>query len=135
MYKEERMDNDYVDELVYEWDEVYKKGQLSLWVLLSLYDGKKYAAEIAEFMTRVTNGTFEVQEQSLYRALRRFKGMRMISVSEEDSPNGGQKRKFYELTDIGEAVLAQFVDLHIRPLTKPDMVVLLSKIQKKGTTS
>jgi len=129
------MDNDYVDELVYEWDEVYKKGQLSLWVLLSLYDGKKYAAEIAEFMNRVTNGTFEVQEQSLYRALRRFKGMRMVSVSEEDSPNGGPKRKFYELTQIGKAVLAQFVELHITPLTKHDIAVLLSSIQQEGTKS
>ena len=129
------MDNNYVDELVYEWDEVYKKGQLSLWVLLSLYDGKKYAAEIAEFMNQVTNGTFEVQEQSLYRALRRFKGMRMVSVSEEDSPNGGPKRKFYELTSTGEAVLARFAELHITPLTKPTIAALLQKIQQKGIES
>ena len=129
------MDSNYVDELVYEWDEVYKKGQLSLWVLLSLYDGKKYAAEIAEFMSRVTNGTFEVQEQSLYRALRRFKGMSMVSVSEEDSPNGGPKRKFYELTATGEAVLAQFIRLHIDPLTQPAIAGLLHKIQQKGIES
>ena len=129
------MNSDYVDELVYEWDEVYKKGQLSLWVLLSLYDGKKYAAEIAEFMNEVTNGTFEVQEQSLYRALRRFKGMRMVSVSEEDSPNGGPKRKFYELTSTGEAVLARFTELHITPLTKPTIAALLQKIQQKGIES
>ncbi len=129
------MNSDYVDELVYEWDEVYKKGQLSLWVLISLYDGKKYAAEIAEFMNRVTNGTFEVQEQSLYRALRRFKGMQMVSVSEEDSPNGGPKRKFYKLTSTGEAVLAQFVELHISPLIKPNIAALLQKIQQKGFES
>ena len=105
------------------------------WVLLSLYDGKKYAAEIAEFMNEVTNGTFEVQEQSLYRALRRFKGMRMVSVSEEDSPNGGPKRKFYELTSTGEAVLARFTELHITPLTKPTIAALLQKIQQKGIES
>lgn len=126
------MDNDYVDELVYEWDEVYKKGQLSLWILLSLCDGKKYAAEIAEFMNHTTNGTFEVQEQSLYRALRRFKGMRMVSVVEENSPNGGPKRKFYELTNVGQAVLAKFVDLHISPLTSPAITTLLNRIQQKG---
>lgn len=126
------MDSDYIDELVYEWDEVYKKGQLSLWVLLSLYDGKKYAAEIAEYMNHITNGTFEVQEQSLYRALRRFKGMKMVSVSEADSPNGGPKRKFYELTSVGKSVLAEFVKLHIVPLTQPDIAVLLTKIQQEG---
>ena len=129
------MDSDYIDELVYEWDEVYKKGQLSLWVLLSLCDGKKYAAEIAEFMNQSTDGTFEVQEQSLYRALRRFKGMRMVSVSEEDSPNGGPKRKFYELTDIGTAVLARFIELHVSPLVQPKIVTLLHTIQQKGIKS
>ena len=129
------MDSDYIDELVYEWDEVYKKGQLSLWVLLSLYDGKKYAAEIADYMNRTTDGAFEVQEQSLYRALRRFKAMKMVSVSEEASPNGGPKRKFYELTQVGKSVLAQFIKLHIAPLTQPSIAKLLQNIQQEGRSS
>lgn len=113
------MDENHVDALVNEWDEVYKKGQLSLWVLLSIFDQKKYAAEISDYMYDVTGGTFEVKEQSLYRALRRFKGMGMVSVSEEDSPNGGPKRKFYELTPTGREVLVRFVRLHISPLMNP----------------
>jgi PadR family transcriptional regulator, regulatory protein PadR len=121
-----------VEQLVYEWDDVYKKGQSSLWVLLSLYDGKKYAAEIAEFMYDATNGTFEVKDQSLYRALRRFKGMDMVSVSEEDSPNGGPKRKFYELTPLGRAVLAQFISLHIMPLMNPRVRTIIEQAQLKG---
>ena len=43
-----------VDGLVADWDEVYKKGQLSLWVLLAVYDGKKYAAQISDFMSEAT---------------------------------------------------------------------------------
>lgn len=126
------MNQAQVDNLVYEWDEVYKKGQLGLWVLLSIFDSKKYAAEIAEYMYDATNGTFEVKEQSLYRALRRFKGMGMVSVSEEDSPNGGPKRKFYELTPTGSAVLAAFVELHVSPLLKPETIKLLEKIKLRG---
>lgn len=126
------MNKQYVDELVAEWDEVYKKGQLSLWTLLGVYDGKKYAAQIADFMYQATNGTFEVQEQSLYRALRRFKGMGMVRVTEEDSPNGGPRRKFYELTDVGKTVLAAFIDLHITPLTNPTMISLLERARQEG---
>lgn len=123
-----------IQELVAEWDDVYKKGQLSLWVLLSIYDGKKYAAEISEFMYHATNGTFEVKEQSLYRALRRFVGMRLVNVTEEESPNAGPKRKFYELSDVGETVLAEFVNLHIEPLYKPSIKSMLDKLQQKGTS-
>ena len=127
------MNDNHVDTLVYEWDEVYKKGQLGLWLLLGIYEGKKYAAEISEFMYEATDGTFEVQEQSLYRALRRFKGMGMVTVTEEDSPNGGPKRKFYELTDTGKAVLAKFLQIHIRPLTKPNITKLINEVGMKGT--
>jgi len=126
------VNDSYVESLVYEWDEVYKKGQLSLWVLLSIYDGKKYAAEISQFMYDATNGTFEVKEQSLYRALRRFKAMGIVHITEEESPNSGPKRKFYQLTDVGQVVLGTFVDLHIAPLTKPNIMKLLAKVQQKG---
>lgn len=129
------MNKDYVNELVAEWDEVYKKGQLSLWVLLAVSDGKKYAAEIAEFMYQATNGTFEVQEQSLYRALRRFKGMGMVLVTEEDSPNGGPRRKFYELTAVGKTVLAAFIDLHVGPLIDPAMMRLLERARQEGESN
>ena len=128
------MDERRIEELVYEWDDVYKKGQSSLWVLLSIYDGKKFSAEILEFMYEATNGTFEVKEQSLYRALRRFKGMGMVSVSEEDSPNGGPKRKFYELTSLGYEVLGRFIDLHIAPLMQPGIKSIIERAQVKGAT-
>jgi PadR family transcriptional regulator, regulatory protein PadR len=126
------MDNNHVEQLVYEWDEVYKKGQSSLWVLLSIHDGKKYSAEISSFMYDATDGTFEVKEQSLYRALRRFKGMGMVSVTEEDSPNGGPKRKFYELTPLGREVLARFIKLHIAPLMHPQVKAIIEQAQLKG---
>ncbi|MDQ5932526.1 MAG: PadR family transcriptional regulator [Candidatus Saccharimonadales bacterium] len=126
------MDENHVDALVNEWDEVYKKGQLSLWVLLSIFDQKKYAAEISDYMYDVTGGTFEVKEQSLYRALRRFKGMGMVSVSEEDSPNGGPKRKFYELTPTGREVLVRFVRLHISPLMNPAVFHIITSMTNQG---
>lgn len=84
-------------------------------------------------MNEATNGTFEVQEQSLYRALRRFKGMKMVEASEEESPGSGPKRKFYSLTPTGIAVLAAFIELHIEPLTQPRIRQLLAKIKEENS--
>ena len=121
-----------VDGLVADWDEVYKKGQLSLWVLLAVYDGKKYAAQISDFMSEATNGEFEVKEQSLYRALRRFDDMGLVRITLEESPNSGPKRKYYQLTETGEAVVGRFVALNIAPLLRPHIIKLLQSVQTKG---
>jgi PadR family transcriptional regulator PadR len=126
------MDYKNIDALVSEWDDVYKKGQLSLWVLLALSDGDKFAADIAEFMLEATGQFFEVKEQSLYRALRRFKAMGMVDVTEVDSPSGGAKRKIYYLTPTGRIVLGKFVGMHILPLTRVDITSLLIKAKQEG---
>jgi DNA-binding PadR family transcriptional regulator len=126
------MSSQSVDGLVADWDEVYKKGQLSLWVLLAVYDGKKYAAQISEFMSEATHGEFEVKEQSLYRALRRFNDMGLVQITLEESPNSGPKRKYYQLTVVGEAVVGRFVTLNIAPLLQPHIIKLLHSVQMKG---
>ena len=126
------MDRRSIDELVADWDDVYKKGQLTLWVLLAVFEGKKYAAQITDFMFEATGGSFEVKEQSLYRALRRFDDMGLVRISLEESPSGGPKRKYYELTDEGVAVVGRFVEINIAPLLQPKIITLLQSVQWKG---
>lgn len=121
--------------MVADWDDVYKKGQLTLWILLAIYDGKKYAAQITEFMDKATGGAFEVKEQSLYRALRRFSSMKLVHITEEQSPNSGPKRKYYELTQTGEAMLGTFVRIHITPLYRPEVAKLLQQVEEKGIST
>lgn len=121
-----------IDALVADWDDVYKRGQLTLWVMLAISDGKKYAAQISDFMYEATNGTFEVKEQSLYRALRRFSSMGIVEITEEQSPNSGPMRKYYELTSTGQTVLARFIAIHITPLQQPRIIKLLEQVSKKG---
>lgn len=129
------MDEDYVEQLVAEWDDVYKKGQLSLWILLAIADGRKYSAQITDFMTQATGGSFDIKEQSLYRALRRFEGMRLVSTTKEDSPSSGTQRKYYELTATGEEVLRRFMGIHIAPLYEPKIVQLIQRLNKEGKLS
>jgi len=126
------MDEAIVERLVLEWDDVYKKGQLSFWVLLAIYEKRKYAVEITEFMKEVSNGDFEVKEQSLYRALRRFKSMGLVTISEEDSPNSGPKRKYYGLSAIGIAVLKEFTVRNIKPLNTPKIISLLHAVESEA---
>lgn len=122
-----------IDEVFEEWDEVYKKGQLTLWVLLSLYDGEKYSQEIANFMTYATNGHLSVKEQSLYRALRRYKSLGIVNIVKKPSPNSGPDRNYFSLTTNGEELLRLFVKAHITPLQSTITKQLLDKLQK-GTS-
>jgi len=125
------MNEDLVDQLVQEWGDVYKKGQLSFWVLLSLYEKRRYASEITDFMTDVSGDTFEVKEQSLYRALRRFKDMGLVVITEEESPNSGPKRKYYSLTALGRSVLAGFTTQYIKPITSEKIIRLLQAVESE----
>ena len=105
---------------------------MTLWVLLAVFEGKKYAAQITDFMFEATGGSFEVKEQSLYRALRRFDDMGLVRISLEESPSGGPKRKYYELTDEGVAVVGRFVEINIAPLLQPKIITLLQSVQMRG---
>lgn len=126
------MNEDVINGLVDDWDDVYKKGQLGVWILLAIYESRKYTAEITEFMESASNGHFTVKEQSLYRALRRFNDMGLISVTEVQSPNSGPKRKYYELTDLGKAVLGRFVSLNIQPLLQPNISAIINNVTKEA---
>lgn len=125
------MDRNVINELVGDWDDVYKKGQLSLWVLLSISEHERYAQEITDYMYHASNGAFEVKEQSLYRALRRFKTMGLVQIHERESPSSGPKRKYYSLTPSGEVVLGRFVALHILPLLNDPVKTLLIHSTRK----
>src|SRR5215475_10745581 len=96
-------DDEYARKLLAGWEDVYKKGQLTLWVLLALKDGPKHMAEIKAFLERATNGTLTVDDQSLYRALRRYDETELADY--ETAPGNGPERKVYRLSKLGERVL------------------------------
>ena len=95
-------------ELLNSWEEVYKKGQLTLWILLSLKDGPKHMSEIRQFILQETNGTLVPEDQSLYRSLRRYAHAEMIDYTEQPS-SAGPDKKSYHLTSVGGRVLEKFI--------------------------
>lgn len=116
--------NDYEEKLLKGWEEIFKRGQLTFWVLLSLKQSPKHMAEIRFWITSMTNGTITVEERSLYRALQRYYDAELVTY---DTATGtrGPDRKVYKLTKIGKNVLAKFIDRNIKIFLKPEVKQLL----------
>lgn len=116
----------YLPELLAAWEDTYKKGQLTLWIFLSLKDGKKYVDEIRSFVEEESNQTMTCESQSLYRNLRKFKHIGVVDY-ENGEGNKGPERKYYFLTDLGNELLNQFIDRNINLFFHPKIKNLIGR--------
>ena len=104
--------NNQLSELLSAWEETYKKGQLTLWIFLSLKDGKKYVDEIKSFVEEQSNHTMTCENQSLYRNLRKYQHVGVVNF-ETGQGNKGPERKYYFLTELGLQLLNNFIERNI----------------------
>ncbi len=104
--------NNLLSELLSAWEETYKKGQLTLWIFLSLKDGKKYVDEIKSFVEVQSNHTMTCESQSLYRNLRKYQHVGVVDF-ETGEGNKGPERKYYFLTELGIELLNNFIERNI----------------------
>jgi len=117
----------YEQKLLDGWEDVFKKGQLTLWIMLALKHGPKHMAEIKAFIDTATNGTLSADDQSMYRALRRYYDAEMINFTQE-SGKSGPDLKIYKLDKVGAKVLHQFVQRNIvHVFFKPEIQKLLER--------
>lgn len=100
------------DILLAGWEEVHKKSQLTLWILLALKDGAKSMSDIKGFIQRQTKDQIEADDKSMYRALRRFNQADLISSTKQSNP-AGPDIKLWQLTDTGVWVLEKFIERNI----------------------
>lgn len=117
--------NNQLNELLNVWEETYKKGQLTLWIFLALRDGDKYVDEIKAFITAQSNNTINCEEQSLYRNLRKYLHIDVVAFTMKKG-HKGPDRKYYYLTDLGEALLQQFIDRNIKLFYNDNIKSLLN---------
>lgn len=97
--------------LLSSWEEIYMRGHFTFWVLFAIRSGNDNAQDITRFIQgRATN--VQVNEQSLYRALRRYHDAGLVDVSRGIT----KKHKKYHLSSEGEHVLAAFISRNITPL-------------------
>ena len=113
--------DEYERKLLSGWEEIYKRGLLTMWLLLAVRDVPRYPAEIAEFIDTMTHGTMAADERSLYRAMRRLNDLELVETSNQPGRRTGADRRYYEITRTGQRVLDAFLDRHVRGiyLTSP----------------
>lgn len=102
-----------LNSLLFSWENTYKKGQLTLWIFMSLQDKDRYVDEIKKFIEINSRGTIKCEEQSLYRALRKYEHIEVVKHKLKEG-NKGPERKYYYLTDLGKELYKSFVDRNIK---------------------
>lgn len=120
------MDENKLNMLLAAWEETYKKGQLTLWILLSLAEGKKYADEIKNFVEEKSRGTMTCENQSLYRVLRKFEHVGVLEY-EPGKGDKGPERKYYYLTELGRQLVDRFTERNISLFYLDDVRSLIER--------
>jgi PadR family transcriptional regulator, regulatory protein PadR len=119
------MNKKYLEELLKAWEETYKKGQLTLWIFLSLREGPKFVEELRDSIEKLSAGTIICEEMSLYRTLRKFHHLGIVQFT-TGKGNKGPERKYYELTPVGTELLQAFVDRNISLFFNRELKTLLN---------
>ncbi len=126
-----QQDDRYRAELLEAWENTYKKGQLTFWLLLALRDESRYVSDIQAFIDTRTEGTITCEDQSVYRALRKFYDLEIVDYELRDG-NKGPERKYYSLTPIGRDLLGKFIERNVKILYNRSLVDML--FQKRSRT-
>jgi PadR family transcriptional regulator PadR len=94
------------------WEEVYKRGLLTFWMLLLLHDREMYAYEMRPAISAISEGTIDVDDNSIYRALKRFAEVGFVR-SVVRASEMGPDRRYFTLTPEGRALLAAFIERNL----------------------
>ncbi len=112
--------------LLAQWEETYKKGLLSFWLLLLLAQRKAYPYEIKAAINEMSRNTINADENSIYRALNRLADSGVLDS--ELLPSGtGPSRRYFFLTDLGRELLNRFIARNILVFEHPQVADLIQK--------
>ena len=123
-----------VHDLLKKWEKAYKKGLLSFWLLLLLHEKPAYPYGLAEAIRELSQGTVSTDEQSIYRALNRFRSMGLVKSELMKSPIGPQRR-YYCLTEKGTELLREFTRLNILVFEAPSVQERVQSVLQKEAAS
>ena len=116
----ESQDGSNFNELLERWEETYKKGLLSFWMLLLLAERPTYAFEMKGLVEELSQGTLSADSNSLYRALNRFAQMGLIT-SQVQPNSQGPDRRYYSLAPTGRRLLASFIRRNLLVFQSPSV--------------
>jgi PadR family transcriptional regulator PadR len=120
-----------LDQMLENWESVYKKGLLTFWILL-LLDGKpSYPYEMSAEVMRLSEGTISADGNSIYRAISRFEEMKLV-VSQSGESSLGPPRKYYNLTKTGRELLRRFIERNVLIFQSPAVAELIQHVLHDG---
>ena len=115
-----------IDFLLSQWEETYKKGLLSFWLLLLLAQRKAYPYEMKSAIADLSQNTISADENSIYRALNRLARCGIVD-SEMQLYETGPNRRYFSLTDTGKELLVSFITRNIQVFQHPVVAELIHK--------
>ena len=126
------MTNDDISDLLTKWEGTYKKGLLSFWILLLLYERPSYPYEMSAEVAKISQGTISVDDNSIYRALNRFELVSIVK-SELQQSNTGPQRRYYSLTTAGKTLLTEFIQRNIQVFETPSVSDRISAVLQNSS--
>ena len=126
------MVKDGISDLLNKWEETYKKGLLSFWILLLLYERPSYPYEMSAEVSKISQGTISVDDNSIYRALNRFESVGIVK-SELQQSNTGPQRRYYSLTSTGKALLTEFIQRNIQVFETPSVAERITAVLQNSS--
>jgi PadR family transcriptional regulator, regulatory protein PadR len=127
-----RVTNDDISDLLTKWEGTYKKGLLSFWILLLLYERPSYPYEMSAEVAKISQGTISVDDNSIYRALNRFELVSIVKSELQQSSTGPQRR-YYSLTTAGKTLLTEFIQRNIQVFETPSVSDRISAVLQNSS--
>jgi len=121
-----------ISDLLTKWEENYKKGLLSFWILLLLYERASYPYEMSAEITKISQDTISVDDNSIYRALNRFESVGIVTSELQQSSTGPQRR-YYSITDTGKTLLTQFIQRNIQVFETPSVSERIASVLQNSS--
>lgn len=113
-----------IKSLLGQWEETYKKGLLSFWLLLLLAHRKAYPYEIRDAINEMSHNTINADENSIYRALYRLADSGIVDSEVLPSETGPSRRYFF-LTNLGRDLFSRFTTRNILIFEQPDVAEMI----------
>ena len=120
-----------VEQLLENWESVYKKGLLTFWLLLLLDEKPSYPYEMSASLQRISCGMMTADENSIYRAINRFEEMGLV-ISQLQESKVGPQRKYYRLTGTGHELLRRFSERNILIFQSPPVAERIQHVLQNG---
>lgn len=128
------MAKDDIGELLTKWEETYKKGLLSFWILLLLHERPFYPYEMSTAIKNISQETIFVDDNSVYRALNRFEAIGVVKSELQESSTGPQRR-YYSLTKKGLSLLTEFIQRNVQVFKSPSVSERIAGVLQSANQS